>query len=106
MVQGEGLPICYTWAEWLQTTALDALDYTDSLPLQSIAAARQTATVSPPKAATSPGQTLADAGVPLNPGVGPWEKLLVQLLQADAARDFQLFQEVRFSRMYKPLVSR
>jgi hypothetical protein len=30
----------------------------------------------------------------LEPGGGSWEKLLVQLLQFDASRDFQLFQEV------------
>ena len=110
MVQGSGLPICYTWAEWLQTAALEALGHATSLPLKSIAAGLQTASISPPKTAADPAQTEADTDavrVIADPGAGAgaWEKLLMQLLHADAVRDFQLFQEVRpFQRIGIPLL--
>lgn len=93
--------MCYTWAEWLQTEALTALGYSTGLPVQRIAAALQTASFVHPDAARnfSPAQAPADTD-PVQNGVdrgdsSSWGKLLVQLLQADAARDFQLFQEVR-----------
>ncbi len=111
MVQGSGLPICYTWAEWLQTAALEALDYNSSLPLQSIAAGLQTASVSPPKMAADPAQNKADAdadagGAVAVPSASSWEKLLMQLLHADAVRDLQLFQEVRSTRRTASSASR
>ena len=97
--QGPGLPLCYTWVEWLQTESLTALGYATSFPVQRVAAALQTATVDLPDATADPAQTPADEGGPAqiaaDLGDTSWEKLLVQLLQADAARDFQLFQEVR-----------
>ncbi len=96
-MQGPG-PMCYIWVDWLQCTALQALGYSDGLPVQSIAAALQIASISPAKTAADPAQQEADADavcIAADPGVSSWEKLLVQLLQADASRDFQLFQEVR-----------
>ena len=96
-VQGPGLPVTYTWAEWLQTSALEALGYSTSLPVPRIATASKTAAAAPvdvtADAATS--SAAADsAQIALEPGPRSWEMLLVQLLQFDASRDFQLFQEV------------
>ena len=95
-MQGSGLAICYTWAEWLRTEALTTLGYDSSLPVQPIATALQTASVSPSGATASPAQPHAHVDVIVaEPDAGTWEELLVQLLLADAARDFQRFQEVR-----------
>ena len=94
--QGPDMPVVYTWAEWLQTSALEALSYSASLPVPRIAAALQTAAAFQPEevvdatsssAAADPAQTAAE------PGDRPWEMLLVQLLQYDASREYQLFQE-------------
>ena len=90
------MPVGYTWAEWLQTSALEALSYSASLPVPCIAAALQAAAAAAPRGAdTASSSEAADSAQnALGPDAGSWEKLLVQLLQFDAAREFQLFQEV------------
>ena len=87
--QGPGMPICYTWIEWLSTGSLDAIGATSALQLSREAAQDASAGAPPPTVAAGGGGAA---------GEGPGrtaDQLLMQLMLYEAARDFHIFQAVR-----------
>ena len=123
-IQGCGLPVVYTWVDWLQTHALEHLGAARALDLSSIAAqpaadasagglsnGRQHSTVSDGGSAHvafelgKSAASSAHAGSncmthsAADGGTRTPDELFMQLMLYDTARDYSLFRQV------KPLIA-
>lgn len=96
--QGPGMPICYTWIEWLQSSCLDAIGASCALEL-----ARLAAEDGAPENSSEPGaESCDDEGTLAVHHDSHSEsadlranQLLMQLMMYDANRGFHIFQSVR-----------
>ena len=102
------MPICYTWIDWLQSSSMEAIGATSALQLARQAAS-PAADRSPPSPRTAqapqpicaPSEAAAvetdgaTEGAVWDGGGGAADRVVMQLMLYDAARDFKIFQEVR-----------